>query len=255
MPVAMSGEDIIFPHIEKFRYEKRPGTGRNVADVFARTGRDGCSGGWMTVATDQARPVALEVLALRSVHGGPFAFTVPAGACVAITGSSGSGKSVLLRMIADLDPHEGDARIDGQACSGMPAAQWRRLVQYVPAEPAWWSDIVLDHMVDTDAVRALVARLGLREDCLRSPLSRLSTGERQRLSLIRALLLHPRVLLLDEPCSALDAATTDRVEAVLQEARAQGTAIVLVSHDMGQAGRMAGTRFRMARGHMEEIAP
>ncbi|MBV1835037.1 ABC transporter ATP-binding protein [Novacetimonas pomaceti] len=209
----------------------------------------------MTVATDQARPVALEVLALRSVHGGPFAFTVPAGACVAITGSSGSGKSVLLRMIADLDPHEGDARVDGQACSGMPAAQWRRLVQYVPAEPAWWSDIVLDHMADTDAVRDLVARLGLRAGCLHAPLSRLSTGERQRLALIRALQLHPRVLLLDEPCSALDAATTDRVEAVVHAVQAEGTAVVLVSHNMGQAERMAGRQFRVAQGHMGDIAP
>ncbi|ATU72874.1 Putative ABC transporter ATP-binding protein ybbL [Gluconacetobacter sp. SXCC-1] len=197
----------------------------------------------------------LAVQALRCAHGGPFTFVVPRGGCVAVTGPSGSGKTVLLRMIADLDPHEGVARIDGLACPAMPAPQWRRLVQYVPAEPAWWSDAVLDHMADTDTVRDLVGRLGLRADCLHRPLSRLSTGERQRLALIRSLLLHPRALLLDEPCSALDAATTDRVEAVLHAVREQGTAIVLVSHDMQQAGRMAAGRFQMAQGHMEEIAP
>ncbi|AZV37562.1 MULTISPECIES: ABC transporter ATP-binding protein [Komagataeibacter] len=209
----------------------------------------------MIAATYAAGTLALEVQGLCCAYGGPFTFSVLTGQCVAITGPSGSGKTVMLRMIADLDPHEGEVRINGQPCLDMPAERWRRLVQYVPAEPAWWSDIVLDHMADTDEVHDLIGRLGLREDCLRTPLSRLSTGERQRLALIRALLLHPRVLLLDEPCSALDAATTDRVEAVLQAVRARGTAIVLVSHNMQQAARMAGKRFRIAQGHMEEIAP
>ncbi len=215
----------------------------------------GRSGGWMMTNGDTATGMvsALAVLALQSAHGGPFTFVLAAGECITITGESGSGKTVMLRMIADLDPHEGDAQVDGKACSAMPADRWRRLVQYVPAEPAWWSDVVTDHMADTDEVRDLVVRLGLRTDCLRTPLSRLSTGERQRLALIRAIRLHPRVLLLDEPCSALDGASTDKVETVLQALRTQGVAIVLVSHNMRQAERMADRQFQMRHGHLEEI--
>ncbi|WP_223846693.1 ATP-binding cassette domain-containing protein [Komagataeibacter rhaeticus] len=67
----------------------------------------------------------------------------------------------------------------------------------------------------------------------------MSTGERQRLALLRAILLHPGVLLLDEPCSALDETSTGRIERVLQALQTRGTAIVLVSHDMRQAGRMS----------------
>lgn len=80
---------------------------------------------------------------------------------------------------------------------------------------------------------------GLAGHCLHTPLSRLSTGERQRLALLRAILLHPEVLLLDEPCSALDETSTGRIERVLQALQTRGTAIVLVSHDMRQAGRIS----------------
>ncbi|WP_256138728.1 ATP-binding cassette domain-containing protein, partial [Komagataeibacter swingsii] len=114
-----------------------------VTDVFTRTGRTDRSGGRMIAATYAAGTLALEVQGLCCAYGGPFTFSVLTGQCVAITGPSGSGKTVMLRMIADLDPHEGEVRINGQPCLDMPAERWRRLVQYVPAEPAWWSDIVL----------------------------------------------------------------------------------------------------------------
>ncbi|WP_408884623.1 ABC transporter ATP-binding protein [Komagataeibacter europaeus] len=208
-----------------------------------------------TPPSQSTRRARLTVASLFSAQGGPFTFDVAAGECVTISGPSGSGKSVLLRMIADLDPHEGDCLLDGVACSGMPVAAWRRLVQYVPAEPGWWSDHVLDHMPDSDDVRGLMVDFGLAGHCLQTPLSRLSTGERQRLALLRAILLHPGVLLLDEPCSALDETSTGRVERVLQALQAQGTAIVLVSHDMRQAGRMGDRHFRMHAGRLAGITP
>ena len=74
---------------------------------------------------------------LRSHFGGPFDFEVQAGECVAIQGPSGAGKSVLLRMLADLDPHEGEVLLDGRAGGAMPAPAWRSQVVYQAAEPAW----------------------------------------------------------------------------------------------------------------------
>ncbi|GBQ35243.1 ABC transporter ATP-binding protein [Gluconacetobacter azotocaptans] len=194
-------------------------------------------------------PAGLSLRGLRNSHAGPFDVDVPRGRCLVVTGMSGAGKSVLLRMIADLDPHQGGVALDGVACADMPAHQWRRQVLYLPAEPGWWSDIVLDHMPDAAETRGLLVQVGLREGVLRTPVHRLSTGERQRLALVRALLLQPGVLLLDEPCSALDEATTRKVEALLGDRKAKGMAIVLVSHDQAQADRMADLRRHMMSGH------
>ncbi|MBB2201061.1 ATP-binding cassette domain-containing protein [Gluconacetobacter tumulisoli] len=196
----------------------------------------------------------MSVRGLRNAHAGPFTVDVPRGECLVVAGMSGAGKSVLLRMIADLDPHQGLVALDGVACADMPAHQWRRRVLYLPAEPGWWSDIVLDHVSDDTATRALLDRLGLRESVLRTPVHRLSTGERQRLALVRGLLRGPCVLLLDEPCSALDDATTRKVEALLRDLKAQGLALVLVSHDQAQADRMADRRRYMTSGRFTEDA-
>lgn len=67
----------------------------------------------------------------------------------------------------------------------------------------------------------------------------LSRGERQKLALVRALIREPDVLFLDEPCASLDGAATREIEAILCEARANGTRIVMATHDMGQARRLA----------------
>jgi len=190
---------------------------------------------------------------LRRLSFGPFAFEVARGECVGIAGPSGSGKSVLLRMIADLDPHDGSARLDDVACEAMPAPAWRRQVTYVAAESGWWADRVGAHFGDRAAAGALLPALGVAGDALDWPVTRLSTGERQRLALIRALIQAPRVLLLDEPTSALDPETTQAVEALLRQALARGAAIVLVSHDPAQAARLATRRFRMTAGRLERL--
>ena len=75
----------------------------------------------------------LELASLRRLAFGPFSLSLADGACVSIEGGSGAGKSVLLRMVADLDPHDGDAILDGKPCSAMPGPAWRRLVTYVAA--------------------------------------------------------------------------------------------------------------------------
>jgi ABC-type sulfate/molybdate transport systems ATPase subunit len=81
----------------------------------------------------------------------------------------------------------------------------------------------------------------------------LSTGERQRLGLARALALEPRVLLLDEPTAALDRAATERVEAELRRYLDGGAAILMVTHSPDQAARMARRSWRMEQGRLEPL--
>jgi ABC-type iron transport system FetAB ATPase subunit len=194
----------------------------------------------------------LELLQLRRLHVGPIALQVRDGTCAAIEGRSGSGKSVLLRMIADLDPHEGDATLDGEACSHMPAPQWRRRVTYVAAASGWWHDHVAPHFDDIAKLRTQLPRVGLAADAADWEIARLSTGERQRLALLRALTPDNRVLLLDEPTSGLDAETTKQVEGLLQEQLATGKSLVMVTHDPLQAARLANQRYLLASGRLEE---
>ncbi len=193
----------------------------------------------------------LRLAGLRRALAGPFDLAIAGGECVAVTGASGSGKSLMLRMIADLDPHEGEAWLGGIACSSTPPPVWRRRVAYVAAETGWWAEDVAAHFDDLAAARALAEEMGVPVELLDGSLQRLSTGERQRLALMRALLNEPSVLLLDEPTGALDEAATARVEAVLRHSMASGTAILLVTHNPAQAARFAERRHVMRAGKLE----
>jgi ABC-type iron transport system FetAB ATPase subunit len=194
----------------------------------------------------------LETRQLQRLHVGPIDLQVDRGTCVSIEGRSGSGKSVLLRMIADLDPHQGDAVLDGEPCSRMPAPQWRRRVSYVAAASGWWNDKVGPHFRDPQALRELLPRVGLAADASQWEVARLSTGERQRLALLRAMTPENRVLLLDEPTSGLDAESTGLVEELLRQRLAQGTTLLLVTHDPAQAMRLAHRRYQMLEGQLQE---
>lgn len=192
-------------------------------------------------------PPRLRVVHLRSRLAGPFDLDLPAGSCTVITGSSGAGKSLLLRMIADLDPNHGEVFLDGKERRSFTAPAWRRSVLYSAAEPGWWFDSVAPHFPGPtlDTARRLAPELGLSPDLLQGSVIRLSTGERQRLALIRAMALEPPVLLFDEPTGALDQDSTKRVEALLRERLAAGTAMLLVSHSPEQAVRLGDQHFRM----------
>lgn len=189
----------------------------------------------------------LHLANLHSALAGPFDLEVTAGSCVAIAGPSGSGKSLLLRMIADLDPNQGTVQLDGRDRGSFAAPAWRRQVVYSAAEPGWWFDTVAPHFPGAalDTARQMAPRLALRPDLLDGPVLRLSTGERQRLALIRAMALQSPVLLLDEPTGALDQDSTALVETLVRERLAAGTAVLLVSHSPEQAVRLGSRHFRM----------
>jgi phosphate-transporting ATPase len=195
--------------------------------------------------------VLLDVRSLVRLHVN-VSFELRRGECMTLQGSSGSGKTLLLRALADLDPSEGTVMLDGTMRESMPAPVWRRQVTFVATEPGWWGDTVREHFAEWEAARPLVEKLGLPPTCAEWNIQRLSTGERQRLGIVRALALRSRVLLLDEPTSGLDAGATAAVEAMIAKRAQAGTGVLWVTHDADQARRVASRRFILKDGRLIE---
>lgn len=193
------------------------------------------------VAADIASPILQEC-----------SLTVDAGEIVTLRGRSGAGKTLLLRALADLDPHEGKVWLDGVEQEAMPAPAWRRRVRYVAAEAAWWSERVGDHFQGAQSAVLAAAELGLPKDCLDWSIARLSTGEKQRLGFLRAIEDRPDVLLLDEPTAGLDEDAGRAVEDVIERLRRDGTAIILVTHDQAQEARLGCRRYIIEAGRLRE---
>ncbi|MCB1801151.1 MAG: ATP-binding cassette domain-containing protein [Gammaproteobacteria bacterium] len=169
------------------------------------------------------------------------------GECIAIHGPSGSGKSLLLRAIADLDEASGEVWLDDQPRSTFSGPDWRRQVSYLAAESHWWNDLVGPHADDWRSGH--LATLGFSDDVLSWEVQRLSSGERQRLALARALAHSPRALLLDEPTANLDGTNAARVETLLDKWRTEtGGCILWVSHDPAQRRRIATQQYTMRAG-------
>jgi ABC-type iron transport system FetAB ATPase subunit len=186
----------------------------------------------------------LTLAAISTSQLDPVDLVISAGETVALHGQSGSGKSLLLRAIADLDDHSGDALLDDTACSSIPAPSWRRQVGYLKAESAWWATRVGDHFQVQNP--ELASRLGLPEEVYDWEVNRLSTGEKQRLGIARLLANHPHALLLDEPTANLDPEHTSKAERVIKDYQAQQQCPVLwVSHSPDQRRRIADRVFRI----------
>jgi putative ABC transport system ATP-binding protein len=171
------------------------------------------------------------------------------------TGPSGAGKTLLLRALADLDPNEGVVCLDSRDRSTIAGPEWRRLVGYVPAEPGWWADTVGEHFSQWAVAVAFVKDLGFPEEVKAWPIIRLSTGERLRLALIRAVMVRPKVLLLDEPTAALDPASVAAVEALIVDRVRAGLAVLWVTHDAEQAKRIAYRLLVIEGGQVREEVP
>ncbi len=191
-------------------------------------------------------------LAALTVHNvGPIDLELDPVDCVVLSGRSGSGKSLLLRAIADLEPHTGEMFLDGVACSTFAPWQWRRQVCLLPAESHWWYPRIGEHFGELD--EGWLAQLGFEADVLEWEVARCSTGERQRLALLRLLSRRPRALLLDEPTANLDPDSAARVEALIESyRRGMGAPTVWVSHDRAQSQRVAGRHFVLRSGQLHE---
>jgi ABC-type lipoprotein export system ATPase subunit len=193
----------------------------------------------------------LQLHQLTSTVLAPVTIQLSAGECVTLTGPSGSGKTRLLRAIADLDPHEGGVSLGEIIQDQVPGPEWRRQVGFLPAESHWWHTLVRDHFPNSDP--ELLKALGLEKECLDWEISRLSSGERQRLALARLLMGRPRALLLDEPTANLDHNNSSRVERLIRDYRdSSGATVIWVSHDQGQRRRVGDRGFVIRDSNLEE---
>ena len=177
-----------------------------------------------------------------------ISFSLEGGKCLAVRGASGSGKTLMLRALADLDPSDGSVFLDSAEKSTIPAPDWRRKICYVAAEPGWWAATPAAHFDDWESARPLAEAFLLPPEIGSAPIAQLSTGERQLIALIRALVGSPRFLLLDEPTAALDSEATAAVETVLRARLAAGIGVILVTHDTAQAARLADTVLHLEGG-------
>jgi putative ABC transport system ATP-binding protein len=196
----------------------------------------------------------LEARKLSRLTLGPVDLSMEAGEVVALRGASGSGKTLLMRALVDLDPCTGDVFLDGVERSAYQAPDWRKAVAWVPAEAGWWSEAVIDHFTDWQAALPLIEELGLSPDCGGWQVSRASTGERQRLALVRALAQQPKVLLLDEPTSGLDSRSVAQVEALIARLANAGTSVLWTTHDDDQAARVASRVLLIENGKLAAAA-
>lgn len=178
--------------------------------------------------------------------------SINAGECIVISGPSGSGKSLLLRALADLIPHQGEAYYQGQACTAFSPTQWRKQVGLLPAESFWWEEHVGDHFAQRCDEK--LKALGFSTDVYNWRVSRCSTGERQRLALLRLLCLQPKVLLLDEPTASLDQANVKAVESLIKDYLHHGGAVIWVSHDPDQIQRIATRHYKIEGKQLVEVS-
>ncbi|HEX2529200.1 MAG TPA: ABC transporter ATP-binding protein [Geminicoccus sp.] len=195
---------------------------------------------------------------------------IMAGESVGLVGASGSGKSTLARLLTGLEPPDaGSVLLDGH-----DPGRWdkvRHSVQMVfqdpfdSLDPRWKIARIVGEPLDRDrlpdsehlarVVQAL-REVELPEDALRRHPHAFSGGQRQRIAIARALVARPRLVVLDEPLSALDVVIQDQVLALLSRLRAaHDLTYLLISHDLGVVQRLCSRVIVLAKGQIVEEGP
>jgi tungstate transport system ATP-binding protein len=215
----------------------------------------------MRIPLLEARGLSFDAAGKRLIHD--LSLSIPEGRRTLIMGANGAGKSLLLRLLHGLlAPSSGQVLWQGAT----PDDRARRAQAMVFQRPVMLRRSVLANLNfalsvhgvrgserAAEAARAL-DMAGLSE-LARHPARVLSGGEQQRLALARALVCQPRLLFLDEPTSSLDPASTQRIEDLINAAHARGVTIVMVTHDLGQAGRMGDEVIFLHAGQVAETGP
>ncbi|MDO5037786.1 MAG: ATP-binding cassette domain-containing protein [Tissierellia bacterium] len=172
------------------------------------------------------------------------------GDFLGLVGPSGSGKSSLLKLCNDLiSPSQGDLFFKGKNYRDHDPIQLRRQVLYLAQTPYLFGETVRENIefpysirnkkLDLDRVEEVFSLFKMPLDYLDQEVGDLSGGEKQRIALIRGLLILPEVLLLDEVTSALDPENKDLVRQILCQLNREGTTLVAITHDQEGARRYA----------------
>jgi ABC-type glutathione transport system ATPase component len=210
----------------------------------------------------------------RALDG--VSLSVSNGEAVGLIGETGSGKSTLARAVLGLVPFSrGRVVIDGQDVSRAKARQWRDLrrrgvVQYVFQDPLRSLDpdlpvaqsIVEPLLIqgipgaEADArARAFLGKVRLDPELLGRFPGELSGGQRQRVAVARALVTEPKLIMLDEPVSALDSANRVQVLEILKSLRQAGVGLVFISHDLGSVAGLTDRIAVLYQGELVEVGP
>jgi energy-coupling factor transport system ATP-binding protein len=200
------------------------------------------------------------VVALRDVD-----LTLPRGEITALMGRNGAGKTTVLRLLAGLQrPAHGTVHAGGHDPSRLTGRQRLATVGFVPANPGdlLWTESVRQECEDADSdagaapgsTSRLLARLAPDVSAQAHP-GDLSEGQRLAVTLAVVLIARPPLLLLDEPTRGLDYATKRRLVAVLRELAADGTAVLLATHDVELAAEVAARVVVLAEGEVVTDAP